>query len=195
MNVRENVVAAHSAGNRRRSVQSPGEGAGGWLPVPLTSFIGRAGAIAELSRLLTPLDLADQPAARLVTLVGPGDCGKTRLALAVAEAVAPQFADGARLVALDALSEADLVPQTVATTLDLREAGSRPLLVSWPDGALIAGQAFTGADPPADRTVSGACRTDPSGYGCKDPVYGTAPSNAFGTWLMQQLGGAHSSSR
>lgn len=63
-------------------------------------------------------------------------------------------------------------------------------LVSWPDGGIIAGQAFTGDDPPATHTVSGSCRANTSAYGCKNPVYGTSPRGAFGTWLQQQLGAA-----
>jgi len=46
------------------------------LPVPLTSFIGRAHDQAAVRELLA--------GSRLVTLVGPGGCGKTRLALQVA---------------------------------------------------------------------------------------------------------------
>ena len=52
----------------------------GNLPKQLSSFIGRDGDIAEVKSLL-----AAQP---LVTLTGPGGCGKTRLALQVAERVA-----------------------------------------------------------------------------------------------------------
>ena len=47
------------------------------LPVPITSFIGRVGELAAVRRRLT--------AARLVTLIGAGGVGKTRLALRVAE--------------------------------------------------------------------------------------------------------------
>jgi len=64
------------------------------LPVPPTSLIGRdADVQAAAGRLI-----AGQ--ARLVTLAGPGGVGKTRLALAVADEVAPRFADGAVFVGI-----------------------------------------------------------------------------------------------
>jgi hypothetical protein len=56
------------------------------FPPALTSFIGRAGAVDEVSGLL------DQY--RLVTVTGPGGSGKTRLAGEVARRVAGRFADG-----------------------------------------------------------------------------------------------------
>ena len=56
------------------------------LPVQLTSLVGRAEAIAEVTRLLDR--------ARLVTLSGPGGVGKTRLALAVAERLDSCFGGG-----------------------------------------------------------------------------------------------------
>ena len=65
------------------------------LPSPLTSFVGRAAERAALAGLLTRH--------RLVTAVGPGGVGKTRLALAVVSDVADQYVDGAWYV--------DLVPR------------------------------------------------------------------------------------
>src|SRR5919199_4295928 len=67
------------------------------LPLELTSFVGREREIAEVKRLL-----ADN---RLLTLTGPGGCGKTRLALAVADEVLEGYEDGAWLVELAPLSE------------------------------------------------------------------------------------------
>ncbi len=60
------------------------------LPLALTSFIGREQERAELTRLLGQT--------RLVTLTGAGGVGKTRLALAVAEAVQADYPDGVWLV-------------------------------------------------------------------------------------------------
>src|SRR5918997_6726044 len=62
------------------------------LPLQLTSFVGREREIAEVKDLL-----ADQ---RLLTLTGPGGCGKTRLALQVAGDLVERFEDGVWLVEL-----------------------------------------------------------------------------------------------
>jgi hypothetical protein len=64
-------------------------------------------------------------------------------------------------------------------------------LLSWPDGALVAAQSFRGAAPPADRTVSSACRGNSDVNGCKNPVYGASPASDLGAWLQQQLGATH----
>jgi non-specific serine/threonine protein kinase len=89
------------------------------LPVAVTSFVGREQEIAEIKRMLS--------SARLVTLSGPGGCGKTRLGLEVARDVLVNFADGVWLVDLAALGDAALVPQAVATVLGVREKPGRPL--------------------------------------------------------------------
>ena len=59
--------------------------------------------------------------ARVVTLTGPGGCGKTRLALRVAALAEPGFDDGARLVELAPLTDAALVPASVAQALGVPE--------------------------------------------------------------------------
>ena len=65
---------------------------------------------------------------RLLTLVGPGGTGKTRLALEVASGLLPAYPDGVWLVELAALSEAALVPQALAATLGVREVAGVPLV-------------------------------------------------------------------
>jgi predicted ATPase/class 3 adenylate cyclase len=88
------------------------------LPPRLTSFVGRDAELAEL---------ADRVAAsRLVTLTGPGGAGKTSLATECARAVADRFRDGAWFVALDAISDPQVVASAIASALGLREAGDRP---------------------------------------------------------------------
>jgi predicted ATPase/transcriptional regulator with XRE-family HTH domain len=95
------------------------------LPVQLTSFIGRERERCEVRALLD--------AARLVTLTGSGGVGKTRLALAVAEALADTYPEGAWLVDLAPLVDPALLGQAVAQTLGLREELYRPLLATLVD--------------------------------------------------------------
>ena len=90
------------------------------LPVPLTSFVGRQGEMEEVARLLG--------SARLVTLLGSGGCGKTRLGIQVARNLLESLPDGAWVVELAALSDPSLVPQSVAIALGLREESGRPLV-------------------------------------------------------------------
>lgn len=82
------------------------------LPAPITSFVGRA---AELSDLVAQLR-----SERLITLAGPGGCGKTRLALEAAAALTEDFADGVWLTELAALTEPRLVVEAVAASMGLR---------------------------------------------------------------------------
>ena len=76
------------------------------LPIPLTSFIGREQEIAELKRLLTHAENETHPPpTRLLTLTGPGGCGKTRLAIQVANELADSYRDGVWWVDLAPLTE------------------------------------------------------------------------------------------
>ncbi len=88
------------------------------FPPALTSFIGRAGAVDEVSGLL------DQY--RLVTVTGPGGSGKTRLAGEVAKRVVGRFADGVWLAELAAVADPALVASVVAAALQVRELPGRP---------------------------------------------------------------------
>jgi len=81
------------------------------LPESTSDLIGRAAAVAEVRELLA--------GHRLVTLIGAGGIGKTRLSLEVARELLPDFADGVWLAELAPLSEASLVPVTVAVSLKL----------------------------------------------------------------------------
>lgn len=82
------------------------------LPLQLTSFIGREKELAEITQLLTG-------GTRLVTLVGLGGCGKTRLALQVGHALLPNFAQGVWLIELAPVTEPELVPQALAAVFNL----------------------------------------------------------------------------
>jgi hypothetical protein len=92
------------------------------LPVPLTPLVGREQEVAALIAVLRSDDV------RLVTLTGPGGVGKTRLALAVAAAIAGDFADGVRAVSLGAIDDPGLVGPAIAHSLGVREAGDQPLV-------------------------------------------------------------------
>src|SRR5918995_4326179 len=87
------------------------------LPAQVTRFIGRVREVAEIKRLLT-----EAPSeSRLITLTGAGGCGKTRLALRVAEDSLDVYPDGVWLVDLSPLRDPALVPQTIANVFGIRE--------------------------------------------------------------------------
>ena len=94
----------------------------GNLPAETTSFVGRRRELAEIRKKLA--------SARLVSLVGPGGVGKTRLALRAAADLARGFSDGAWLVELAEVRDAAIVPNAVLTAVDLRDqAGLEPLQI------------------------------------------------------------------
>lgn len=92
------------------------------LPVVSTSLVGRSAELAWVVELLLRQ--------RFVTLFGPGGMGKTRLALAVAEQLQAQFADGVFWLALDTVREADMVLPRLAQVLDLPPVPPAQLLPS-----------------------------------------------------------------
>ncbi|GHO62172.1 hypothetical protein KSC_010640 [Ktedonobacter sp. SOSP1-52] len=82
--------------------------------IPPTLFLGREQEIAEISALL------DNPSCRLLTLVGPGGIGKTRLAMEVATHKRALFSDGVYFVPLAALNQADELLTAIAEAMPFR---------------------------------------------------------------------------
>ncbi|HEX6035083.1 MAG TPA: BTAD domain-containing putative transcriptional regulator, partial [Anaerolineales bacterium] len=90
-----------------------------YLPVPLTSFIGREKEVEEIIRLVKKN--------RLVTLTGPGGVGKTRLAIQALDKLLSERKDDVWWVDLAPLTVDTLVPQAVAHVLGVRESLNQPL--------------------------------------------------------------------
>ena len=87
------------------------------LPVHLTSFIGREKEIAEVKQ-----ELGNH---RLVTLTGSGGTGKTRLSMQVAAEVVEEFDHGVWFVELAPLADPDLIPQTILSSLGVKDQSGR----------------------------------------------------------------------
>jgi predicted ATPase/class 3 adenylate cyclase len=96
-----------------------------YLPSPRTSFVGREKEVKELSELLGRT--------RLLTLIGPGGTGKTRLALRVAGGNLDLFPDGTFMVDLSATVDPMLVPPEIAAALRVREMPGRDLVATLSD--------------------------------------------------------------
>ncbi|HSA99772.1 MAG TPA: tetratricopeptide repeat protein [Anaerolineales bacterium] len=97
-----------------------GETTFGNLPVPVSTFIGRERERKEVQRLLL--------SNRLVTLTGPGGCGKTRLALKVAQGLMGEFEQRVWFIELASVTDPVLVPQTIAAALNIREQSRQSLM-------------------------------------------------------------------
>jgi non-specific serine/threonine protein kinase len=103
------------------------------LPLYLDRFVGRAHELEELEHILFPgmPPLARQAVkVRLLTLVGLGGTGKTRLAAALAAKLAGQFADGAWWIDLAPLGEPSQLAQSVAAALGLRDQATPQVLTA-----------------------------------------------------------------
>ena len=87
------------------------------IPIPLTSLIGRSTDVTHAQHLLRQC--------RLLTLTGPGGTGKTRLAIAIAQASTDVFPDGIIFISLAPLTDPRLVPSTIATALGVLDRADR----------------------------------------------------------------------
>ncbi|NUQ37753.1 MAG: tetratricopeptide repeat protein [Caldilineales bacterium] len=87
------------------------------LPIPATPFLGRAQELAEITAQIL------QPHCRLLTLIGPGGSGKTRLALAAAARLASHFPDGVFFAALAPLTAATQLGAAIAQSIGLNFYG------------------------------------------------------------------------
>ena len=90
------------------------------LPQQMTSFIGRERELAEARALLG--------GARLVTIVGPGGIGKTRLSLQIAADVLDAYPDGVWFIEFASIVDAGLVPKFIAQVLGLQEDANTPVV-------------------------------------------------------------------
>ena len=94
------------------------------LPAPIGQLIGRSWAVTRLQQLL------GQKNTRLVTLIGPGGSGKTRLAQHVARELVDTFAQGVWFISFTGVSDPDLVPLTIAQGLNIKSASDQKPLQS-----------------------------------------------------------------
>ena len=106
----ESASAPPISGSRRSS-----------LPSPPTRLIGRERELAEI------VSLFGRQGVRCVTLTGPGGTGKTRLALAAAEALVSEYRDGVFFIPLAAITDASLVNAQVAKVLGVNESAGQDL--------------------------------------------------------------------
>ncbi len=111
----ERGSASAASAPRQRTPVSPAK-----LPVPTTAFIGRQRELREIGERFMQVDV------RLLTILGPGGAGKTRLALEVAGQAGAQMPDGAVFAALASIEDTKLVPSALLEVLGV-QGGNDPL--------------------------------------------------------------------
>src|SRR4030095_12067542 len=99
--------------SRLRLVRDPAE----MVPDPLSSFVGREAELSEIARLLE--------GTRLLTLIGAGGSGETRLAIETARRGHARFADGVWWVELASVEDPALLATAVLSALGERAAAGR----------------------------------------------------------------------
>lgn len=113
--IRAHTMAPAEVTTRRSAVAATRHN----LPTQTTAFIGREEELADIQRLLLKEDQC-----RLLTLVGPGGIGKTRLALAAAAQAAHSFANGVFFVPLAPVSEGMYIVPAIAQALQFNFHGT-----------------------------------------------------------------------
>jgi predicted ATPase/DNA-binding winged helix-turn-helix (wHTH) protein len=111
----EGAAPVTSSGALQSRVEYPNN-----IPARISSFVGRTHETGEVRRLLEQN--------RLVTLLGIGGVGKTRVALNVATQVLGQYPDGVWLVELGSIADARLVPNCAAEAVGVQDRVGQPLL-------------------------------------------------------------------
>ncbi|MGC1377166.1 MAG: tetratricopeptide repeat protein [Anaerolineales bacterium] len=91
------------------------------LPSTLTSLVGAEKSVAAVLVLLR------RPGARLLTLMGPGGVGKTRLAIAVGSRLLEDFHNGVFFISLETLNDPALIVTQIARSLNVETVGTQPL--------------------------------------------------------------------
>lgn len=114
------VAADETGGGEPAASPAKVPPAAGNLPLNLPPLIGRESELASVAALMAGVPL--------LTLVGAGGVGKTRLALAVADQVKDAFRDGVWLVELAPVADPSLLTRVVAGALAIHEEPGRPLL-------------------------------------------------------------------
>ncbi|CAN5778816.1 hypothetical protein BH24CHL3_BH24CHL3_00280 [soil metagenome] len=120
------AMSKQLASNLPRVAFSPSISAVDSLPRPITSFVGRESDVTSVASLLA--DASNQ----LVTIVGPGGIGKTRLAIDAARWSAPSFAHGIVFADLAPKRDARLVPATIGKALGIDEGPGQSLIDRFP---------------------------------------------------------------
>jgi predicted ATPase/DNA-binding SARP family transcriptional activator/Tfp pilus assembly protein PilF len=115
----ERAILRHDPSLSRGRAATPGPQLA--LPRPATPLVGRAAELAAVAGMF------EEGGARLVTLIGPGGVGKTRLAIAAAERLGVEPSDGAVFVDLANLVDAALVPSALASAAGIAERGEDPV--------------------------------------------------------------------